>query len=215
MDELKAQIIDDLKYLRETWNQDVIDDNFLRRDSTILRRLLIDGGGGLLRRYRKQMGARGDVRVEAVDLNEQLVGLDAAFIKFASAGGARHSGMQVAGGMMYGAAMSEETIRARDERGLTFRDIPLSRYLDSPCLVIEGTKIRRRDVIQYIANKKGGVHYDTGRDRARDKAFQALDRFFGTTQIADKEAVYFELLAIGQALVAAPEIAAILDEAAS
>jgi hypothetical protein len=38
----------------------------------------------------------------------------------------------------------------------------------------------------------------------------ALDGFIDTVQLANKDAVYFELLAIGQAIVAAPEVQAII-----
>jgi hypothetical protein len=93
--ELGLQIRSDLVYLQEAWNQTEIDDDFLPRDSGILRRLLIDGGGGILRTYRRELGHRGDLKVMAVDLKAQLQGLDRSQVQFATAGGATHKGMTV------------------------------------------------------------------------------------------------------------------------
>lgn len=119
----------------------------------------------------------------------------------------------VAASMGYRAAMSEEQIKARSERGLQERTWALIHYLDSPCIVFAGQSVSRRELIQYIANRKGGVHFDETRDRLPPEVearFVALDGFIYTVQLADKDAVYFELLAIGQAIVAAPEVQAII-----
>jgi hypothetical protein len=211
LSELKAVVLNDLRYLATTWTVKEIDDNFLRRDSVTLRRLLIDDGGGLLRKARKEMGLRGDPRLSAIDLIEEIEGLDPRLIVLASAGGATHRGMAVAGALLYEGAMSPEQIKRQAARGMQVRDLPLSRYLDSPCLLTRGVRIPRRELIRYIANKKGGGHYDEKRDRKGDpRSFGALDSLIGAAQLAGKDAVYFELLSIGQALIKSPQIATML-----
>jgi hypothetical protein len=209
---LAAQVKDDLRYLHATWTQHTIDDNFLRRDSATLRRLLTDGGG-ILGAYRRELGLKGEIRVEALDLMAHLRGLNQGLIQFASAGGARHGGMEVRGTLMYLDVMPPELVKQRYQHGIQMKSMSLQQYLDSPCLLIRGTVVRRRDLIQYVANKKGGVHYDPKRN-ASAKAFLALDSLSGRVRIADKEAMYFELLAIGQTLVASPDVVPLLTESA-
>ena len=121
--EIGRQIRSDLKYLQSTWNQREVDDDFLRRDSVILRRLAVDGGGGILRTYRKELGHKGDIKVEAVDLKRQLEGLDRSLIEFASAGGASHHGLMVAGTLQSRGAVTDEQMRAQYQRGLQRREM--------------------------------------------------------------------------------------------
>lgn len=212
--ELGRQIKSDLRYLQSTWNQAEIDDDFLRRDSVILRRLVIDGGGGILRTYRKQLGHKGDVKVEAVDLKAHLEGLERGRVALASAGGASHHGMTVSGAFEYRAVLTDDQIKARYERGLPTRRMGLTKFLDSTCLVVGGKSVSRRNVIQYIANRVGGVHFDETRDRLKPEVeahFVAMDEAMDTFSLADKRCVYFELLAIGQAVVASPDVAEMLE----
>jgi hypothetical protein len=186
--ELGRQIASDLGYLQDTWNQERIDDDFLRRDSVVLRRLLIDNGGGLLRTYRKQLGHRGDVKVEAVEINETIADLDRAKVRFASAGGATHAGMSVRGVVNYAGAMPDGKVKERFLRGPehALRKIGLARYLDATCLIVQGVSVSRRSLIQYIANRGGGVHYDETRDVATERAYLALDTAMEGPVLADR-----------------------------
>jgi hypothetical protein len=167
-------------------------------------------GGGLLRTYRPELGIKEEIQVEAIDLMAQLQGLDESLVEFASAGGATHNGMGVAGALMYRAAMPPELIKARYDLGLQLKTMTLQQYLERPCLLIRGTKVSRRDLIRYVSNKKGGVHYDRKRSGSNDSAFLALDTFVERVRIADKEAIYFELLAIGQTVVRSAQLKALV-----
>jgi hypothetical protein len=212
--ELSRQIRSDLEHLRSRWTTTgILDENDLRRDVPILRRLLIDGGGGLLRTYRKATGARGDVKVEYVDLNRQLAGLDRKLVSFASAGGATHNGMSVSGALEYRAAWTPEQVKARYEHGLATRKSTLQTFLDSPCMVVDGTKVNRRNLLQFVSNRLGGVHYDESREHTSPeiaRQFEALGSVLNDVRITDHRSVYFELLSIGQALLASPEILELL-----
>lgn len=59
-------------------------------------------------------------------------------------------------------------------------------------------RVKRREVISYVANKLGGVHLDREFDKDAYKALKAFDgpRFFND----GKAPVYMELMSIGQLL---------------
>lgn len=213
--ELEKQIRSDLSYLRASWTKkEFLDDDVLRRDSVILRRFLVDGGAGLLPGYRRRLGRKGPIEVRAIDLKPALEGLDRQQIDFASAGGAEHNGTVVHSAFVCRAVLTPEQIKARYERGETYRNMSITRYLDSSCLVVRGVSVSRRNIVQYIANRRGGVHFDPTRDRLAPQGedqFKALDQAMVEWSLADKNTVYFELLSIGQGLVASPQVAEFLD----
>jgi hypothetical protein len=204
-------VLSDLTHLMETWSASDVDDNTLRRDSVILRKLLIDSGG-LLRRYLRLSGYRGEPKIMAPDWAPQLEGLDSSRIVLAAAGGTEVRGMHIQGVLVYTGALSPEAIQARYEaqKGRTER-VPrtLSRYINDACMITEGTKVTRHLLILYVANKLGGAHFDTRRERdnpQKRKVFEALDKLLGTVSLSDKEAIYHELMAIGQAFDQSPDI---------
>lgn len=97
--------------------------------------------------------------------------------------------------------------------------LPLKKYLNSLSFAITGTKVRRSDVISYVANKKA-AHTD---DRRDTPAHQALDNvwdslFFtrvrsdGTAESLN--AVYLEITTIIHAIAESPEIRAFADQLA-
>lgn len=43
---------------------------------------------------------------------------------------------------------------------LALKKLNLSAFLQHPCAYLRGTRISRHDLIKYIANTKGGTHYD-------------------------------------------------------
>ncbi len=113
--------------------------------------------------------------------------------------------------------MPAEVIRRRASRGPggpPEQTLALPEYLRAPCVIFQGTSVPRQHLIQYVSNKMGGVHWDplrVGR-KAKDASFAALDSVAGTANLAGKDPVYFELLAIGQCLLKAPQIATLLAD---
>lgn len=205
--ELEQVVREDLQFLTESWQTD-LSDSYLRRDSAVLRRLLIDNGHGLLPRYWQALGRPGKhPRVEATLFHDNLGGAERDDIECA-----------FAGKVHYGHGTLFSFIEARSSSGATEPQGPqsvqkvlkLPRFLDSTVLIVEGTRVRRRDVISYIANRKGGVHLDSGRDRAQDKAVAALDATSGKYELIGKDIVYLALLSIGQNLITTPDVAALL-----
>lgn len=54
--------------------------------------------------------------------------------------------------------------------------IPFSEYADSPVLFFLNKKVKRRQLIQYVANKRGGNHLDAKRDKKDEEIFSLLDK---------------------------------------
>lgn len=172
--------------------------------------------GGLLNRYRSELGLRGPVMVTSPDLDRFLDGLAMKAVQFAVAGGATHGGAEVGPVLRYAGVMPAELIRRRhaSHRGPPEVTWALTRYLREPCAVVDGSRISRQHLIQYISNKMGGVHWDPHRTdtKAREAAFVALDSLTTRASLVGKNPVYFELLAVGQCLVKSPQVTTLLDE---
>jgi hypothetical protein len=83
----------------------------------------------------------------------------------------------------------------------------MSNWLASTCMRVGSVSVTRRDVIQFVANKLGGVHLDSKREAAHP-GYRALDQARQALQLGDLDAVYAELAAIGQQLANSPEVQA-------
>ncbi len=205
-DALARVVMSDLRYLGTGWHAPDIDEDVLRRDSAILRRLLIDNGG-MLQRLRRQLGLRGEPRVTAIDVTELKGRVDLA----------------VAGGGSVG-EWEFRSIMAWEDPNAPSVDFPeptelvLSRFLDSACVLLDDTLVRRRHLIKYVANKLGGVHFDTTRNPGRGTnqqevlGFAALDEVREQFSVRQLPSVYFELLSIGQALLQSPGVQELIPQ---
>lgn len=117
---------------------------------------------------------------------------------------------------MHNRGLSDEEIRTRSHTRPQPRDLPLEKFVNAPCLVVEGQQISRATLIKYACNKLGGAHYDSSRTRAKSERFyRKLDSALQFVQVAGKPIVYLELLATGQLLVKAPDVDAYLKHVAS
>lgn len=200
----------DLDYLRHEWNEGV-DDDSLRRSSTVLRRLLVEGE--LLRAWR-DLGMPKQPIVTAPSLEAWLGGIPYDRVAWANAGGAKYRSVEVAGTLQVRGDLPTEW-RQRSGQSDPERTMSLKRFVESPCIVVRGQLVTRRDVIKYVANKLGGAHpIDTKRDanNPQDKKYLLLDSVHNVYTVADKEAIYFELLSIGQCAVRAPDIRGFIDQ---
>jgi hypothetical protein len=195
----------DLVYLRDEWDQDIGDDS-LRRSSNVLRNLLVEDQFG---KGWRSLGFEKQPVIKAPDLLSIIEELNQTKIMLAQAGGALHHGMKVMGMVQGKYVLSPEQIRRRAKRGpfTLEKDYYLSEYLNSPCLVLNGEFVKRRHVIQYVANKLGGVHLDFKRDSSNDleRKFIILDSIPSNIEIAEKKIIYLELLSIGQCVAHAAD----------
>lgn len=204
-------VLEDLDYLTQDWNQD-IDDASLRRTSPILRSLLIEGQ---LLKISRMLNV--DIKIMAPKISYFENDLDVSDVIFYQSGGAKYKGKQVSFTTQTNKVLSPEEIKLNyeKERKLIDKSYPvkLQKFMKQVSFIIEGTKINREEVIKYIANKKGGAHYDKNRTSKKsgskgdlEKKFILLDTAFKHITVADKNSVYYELLSIGQRIVNSKDI---------
>jgi hypothetical protein len=192
-------VLEDLQHLGRAWN-DSVDDSVLRRDSTILRRLLIDGD---LNEAWKMLGFKQKIFVFAPRAEYFLETKESHKINFILSGGGLYQGIFAALAIHN---KGKEAVTLPSHINPIEHKFTLSEFLDSVSIFVENTKISRRELIQYVANKLGGVHIDFSRKGRLAQKFETLDRnidrfkFEGKLALRGKNTVYFELLSIGQLL---------------
>lgn len=209
--ELAQLVADDLYYLFKEWNQD-IDDASLRRSSPVLRALLVEG---LLARTAHQFNR--DIRVMAPEIGRVVKETELQECTFFQAGGAKYKGMIVQAMSMVPRAKTLEEIKASYERSKDVMGksypVKIGAFLKQTSFVVKGVLINREEVIKYVANKLGGAHYDSSRTAPKktgevllEQKYALLDEVRTGISTADKNAVYYELLSIGQRVVNSRDI---------
>jgi len=195
---------EDLSYLRREWDQDVSDGS-LRRSSPILRRLLVDG---LLQRAWRDLNLDRQPILHTPSLEVKLRNFTLRKITYAQAGGGKHHEMETTTVIEYGDYLSPEQAVKAFGSDAPERDFSLRRFIEGTCIVVKGTPISRHTLVKYVANKLGGVHLDPTRDLSKEEEFKfsLLDEVRAERITADKPAIYFEYLSIGQALINSPDI---------
>jgi hypothetical protein len=211
--DLVEKMVEDLTYLRDEWAGSIAD-AALRRGSTTLRRLLVNGDYGKAWRL---VGFRREPRLDALDLAAEIRGYGRHPIVWAQAGGAEtQNGIHVGMVVIAEGSLTPEEAAAQNRTGTHERSYALTEYLNSPSFQARLTRhqstgpapypitVSRRKVILYVANKKGGAHHDAARE-ATDDEFLLLDQISeGGYRVVDsnvdRNAVYYELLSIGQAV---------------
>jgi len=201
--ELVGIVAADLSFLHAEWDEEV-DDHSLRRSSTILRRLLVEG---VLQRAWKAAGLDKEPSITASTLEPILNRFPLDKLTFAAAGGARYRGAELRGALIANYAFSPDEVRKGFEDGLPSATTGLRAFTEAPCIVVNGELVSRRILVQYVANKLGGAHLDQTRGAtAKERLYRLLDQARREIMLLDKPAVYFEVLSMGQALVASPDI---------
>lgn len=96
-------------------------------------------------------------------------------------------------------------------------EVPLSEYLDGLAIAVLGTRVRRREVIKYVADKKA-AHVS---DKRGNEAEGALDRVWSQLAITIQSSrpqqvrlsvAYLEILSVIEALAESESINAYIDE---
>jgi hypothetical protein len=198
-------ITEDLAYLRTEWDNK-ISDAALRRGSVVLVRLLVDED--FLRAW-SIMRLDGQPEIAATSLVPMVAEVPLDKVEFASAGGARYGTVLIQGVLVANMVVSRASklrLSALLKEGLPRETMRFRPFLRSSCLVVNGEHVSRHALINYVANKRGGKHYDPRRS-GEAREFELLDSI--GYEVAGKPAVYFELLAVGQTLAAAPSTIAL------
>lgn len=210
-------VAEDLEFLSKGWNQQ-IDEASLRRASPILRSLLVENKLYMVGRYFEL-----DIRVMAPE--DSGASLDAKERVFWQACGGKSNGLEVLSMSMWDRALTDDEIDAMamssNKRIGKSHPVKVSSFLRQTSFVLEGTSINREEVIKYVANKLGGAHYDSTRkentkpETSLDEKYVLLDSVRNQWKITDKDAVYFELLSIGQLLINSRDVQTLRRKIAS
>jgi hypothetical protein len=209
--DLIKTVSEDLDYLSEEWTQD-IDDASLRRTSPVLRSLLIDNQ---LMKVADMLNE--EIKIMAPFISKYDHYLNDQSIVFYQAGGAKYKGIEIKFLKQLNRAKLPEEIKADYEREKSLigqiYSVKLSLFMKQISFMINGLKINREEVIKYIANKRGGAHYDgsrktdlNGSKGELEKKYLLLDDVYNSKFTADKNAVYYELLSIGQRLIESNDV---------
>lgn len=231
-------VASDLEYLSGLPRDRLLTHTEVRLGASILRRLLIDDQLGALHRT---MGApRGfQPAVEATYIDEALSKWPAAWIRYAWAGGAKASGA-VAHHMGFIFAVVPKAEHERygsPEKFIEANPMPyqggmrrmgVSDWLRSTSVAIQTdqiglVRISRASVVKYVANRKGGVHFDPnrklhlpGRRRRREIEAHLLDH--GLLRVGHLSGPEFEIASMIGSVVEsdwAAELTRIAQQAAA
>ena len=88
-------------------------------------------------------------------------------IVYSQTGSAKVTGGIVENIAMFNIEMSQEDakfLHKLDQDGKGKQVVKLTKFIDSTCIVINGYKINRKELITYVANKLGGTHFDQSRN---------------------------------------------------
>lgn len=141
----------------------------VRVASSILRRLLHEG---MYQTAWTMAGLEGEPSILAVDLQAIVAELQPHHIQYAYAGGAETDGAHHKGYVLLAVPRVEAEAEGYDaaaeqigkliKPGVT-RVFSLSQFLQSPAVISGKAAVSRLDVVRYVANKLGGVHWDNVR----------------------------------------------------
>ena len=188
-DELLSVVASDLKFLADEWNQE-IDDHSLRRSSNVLRIQLVDEN--LLNAWR-QAGFTAQPQILAPSLQNRLQLYPLDKIQFAQTGGATYKGITVQALFELKIALGPDDMKKLFQLGPTspVTQQDLTGFVDSTCIVFEGTEITRKELVKYVANKLGGTHIDFARNpnKPLEAKFAKLDKIRESMSTAGKNSI--------------------------
>lgn len=214
-DELNT-VIEDLEFFRDEWEGD-ISEAAVRRGSAILRRLLVEGNLGKAWRATEYVK---EPNIVGVNLDLQIDALNKGKIYVALAGGGTRSGITAGGVFIVKGASSPpptpigEDGKPMDATAFLEYSFSLTKYLESACAVVDGHVIKRREIIKYMANVKGGVHLGTS-SHARDSErilIRRVSKLEKRVNMCSMDGLFFELLSIGQSLAQSPDMAELINK---
>nr|BAJ06942.1 putative uncharacterized protein [uncultured bacterium] len=204
--ELVRTVVEDLEYLR-TWAGGV-DEPTVRRGSGVIRRLVVNDD---IMKCAKILGISPKMTIFAPSIEQFLVLPESHKIVSILAGGAKYNGIEIACSMI-NEGKEPVTIPGVNPCSVpvTFQD-----FRNATSLYLFGYRYSRDDIIKYVANKLGGVHFDKLRTKDKDK-WDNLDKrkdfiiIKGVTE--GMNAVYFEMMSIGQLIAKTESINSIISK---
>lgn len=204
-------VLDDLEFLDKNWGNDITESQ-IRRNSPVLRYLLVDG-------KIKEAGAMLNQRIRVLtplsSLEENLPEKES--IKFFMSGGASTNKGRIGRMVVYDRALSAEEVKNMYEMDKVLsgksKAVPIDTFLNQVSFIYGKCKIKRRTVIKYMCNKMGGTHYDSKRKiptsistEVEDEHYSFLDRIYTTWKSFDMNVIHLELLGIGQRFIDSTDV---------
>jgi len=114
------------------------------------------------------------------------------------------SGMTIFAAIVYNKIQQDhDPIKISDSK-----QVLLKQFLSQTVVIINGTKVTRNDLVQFVANKMGGAHYDDGRQKPRDIALAAIEQY----QLGNRSAFTHYMLSCGQSLASSESTKELLEK---
>ena len=208
---------DDLVFLRSL-NYSRPSRTEIRVASSILRRLLHEGmyfGAWRIAELEEEP------RISAVDLQGVVSGIELRYIHYAYAGGAKTEGAHHKGYVLLVIPRAEAEAEGQDvvlrrvqqriKPGVT-RTFLLQEFCVSPAVISGGASVSRVDVVRYVANKLGGVHWDNQRGGWTDPVgsrHRLLDEQH--LVVGRLPAALYEVISIAQCIAASEDTSRYID----
>lgn len=231
-------VLEEIDWLWNEWwvgQPDSLSEGHLRRGSTTLRLLLLEGSiqnawrhYGFERQPRilgpdivalsEQCGYRLDLAASVIAGGGRQNGIDVSFIgafridhPVTNVAADSESGFAVCTTSIARLASDRPTRSPVDE--LIEKPWYLSEYLESTAAVRRGIFIKRREVIEYFRNFVGGAHNDSlkGSPHPKRERYELIAELEKHTRADIRDGLHFELLSIGQAVARAPDIRTLAD----
>ena len=174
MSELEELLDEDIRLLvKQLANPDDIDRAALRVSaSTIARRWIADGQ---LAKLGHELGKVPTLPALDTKVHVAQIEKDGGF-QFYTSGGAGLNGLPLNTFYAHGADREKS-----DEHRLQIpkeKNFALSKFKSRKCTFLGGHFLKTEDVIRFVANKTGGAHFDTTRDKFAEKLAEKARRFF-------------------------------------
>lgn len=122
-------------------------------------------------------GLEGEPSISAVDLQTMVADLPPRYIHYAYAGGAKTEGAHHQGYVLLVVPAEEAKTEGHEQvskrvakliKQPTVRGFLLAEFLHSPSVISGEARVSRLQVVRYVANKLGGVHWDNKRGEWTD-----------------------------------------------
>lgn len=197
---------DDLAFLRSL-NYSRPSRTEIRVASSILRRLLHEGMYGAAWRL---AGLDAEPSVSAIDLQAVVSEIEPRYIHYAYAGGAKTEGAHHKGYVLLVIPRAEVEAEGHEvvlrrvqphlKPGVT-RTFSLQQFCASPAVISGAAAVSRVDVVRYVANKLGGVHWDNRRGGWTD-AVSSRHRLLDERHlfVGRLPAAFYEVISIAQCI---------------
>lgn len=165
----------DLVWLRDEWSHDLGRDA-VRRASPALRLLLVDN---LYGQAWRAVGLPREPVISAISLDRYDDLIESGKVTSAYAAGPTGHEAQIFTSVTVHGEIPEwmDPNRHQQLGHEHASDFPLRAFLESTCMVVEGHRVSRRELIKYVANRLGGAHFGlAGAKLATRPLFELLDK---------------------------------------